>query len=73
MLLDYFAEVGDAIEFLMALGSMIGLLGIIFGLIGMMVLGKLSRRSMIPLLVISVLLVAVCGLYTGIKYFRIHV
>ena len=68
---DYFEAVGDAIEFLIAVGSILGFLGLIVGILGLMYSGPFYRHKMIGVIVCSIILLAVCGLYTGLKYFRI--
>ena len=72
MIFDYFDGVEESIEFLIALGSIIGMLGIIVGILGWLFLGQFKRHKMISVIVVSVILLAVCGLTTGIKYFRIY-
>jgi hypothetical protein len=71
MLFDYFNGVGEAVEFLIALGSIIGMLGLIIGLLGTLVFGHFQRRKMIGVIIVSIILLTVCGLHTGLKYFRI--
>ena len=71
MLFDYFDGIAEAIEFLIALGSIIGLLGLIVGILGWLFMGQFQRHKMIGVLVVSIILLGVCGLYTGVKYFRI--
>lgn len=73
MLFDYFDGIEEAIQFLMALGSAIGLLGLIVGILGWMFLGQFNRQKMVGILVVSVILLAVCGLYTGIEYFHLDI
>jgi len=72
MIFDYFDGIGEAIEFLMALGSIIGVLGFIVGLLGILFLGQFKRHKMVGVIVVSIILLAVCGLHTGIRYFRIY-
>lgn len=72
VLLDYFEEVFNGIEFLIALGSILGLLGFIVGLIIFIFGGPRVRLRMLGLMITSIILIAVCGLHTGTKYFRIH-
>ena len=72
MLFDYFDMVNDGIEFLLALGSIIGLLGFIIGILGWLFLGRFSRHKMIGVIVVSLVLLIVCGINTGIHYFRIY-
>lgn len=70
---DYFDGVKDSIQFLIALGSIMGLLGLIVGILGWMFLGQFNRRSMVGLIFGSVILLAVCGVYTGIEYFQLDI
>ncbi|MFO7797522.1 MAG: hypothetical protein ACQERB_12825 [Promethearchaeati archaeon] len=70
---NYFDMIGEAIEFLIAFGSIMGVLGLIIGVLGMMTLPRYKRSSMYFVLGISILLIAVCGLQTGMRYFRIGV
>ncbi|MFX1320799.1 MAG: hypothetical protein ACFFAQ_04055 [Promethearchaeota archaeon] len=73
MIFDYFDGIEEAIQFLLALGSAIGLLGLIVGILGWMFLGQFNRQKMIGVLVASVILLAVCGVYTGIEYFHLDI
>ena len=68
---DYFEEVLEGIEYLIALGSIVGLLGFLIGMIFLIWGGQRYRSKMIGVIVASFVLLAVCGLNTGIKYFRI--
>ncbi|MFX0002948.1 MAG: hypothetical protein ACFE9C_08505 [Candidatus Hodarchaeota archaeon] len=72
MIFDYFDGVAEAVEFLMALGSIIGMLGLIIGILGWLSLGQFQRHKMIPVIVASIILLTICGINTGIKYFRIY-
>lgn len=72
MLFDYFDQIGEAIEFLLALGSIIGLLGLIVGILGWLFLGQFQRHKMIGVVVVSIVLLIVCGIDTGLRYFRIY-
>ncbi|NVM34424.1 MAG: hypothetical protein HWN81_02435 [Candidatus Lokiarchaeota archaeon] len=72
ILFDYFDGIAEAIEFLIALGSIIGLLGLIVGILGWLFMGKFQRHKMIGVVVVSIILLGVCGLYTGVRYFRIY-
>ncbi len=72
MIFDYFDGLEEAIEFLLALGSIIGMLGFIAGLFGLLFLGQFNRHKMVGVLIVSVLLLVVCGLNTGMRYFRIN-
>lgn len=68
---DYFGRLTDAIEFLIALGSIIGLLGLVIGIIFIALGGKRLRWKMIGVIIVSIILIGICGLNTGVKYFRI--
>lgn len=72
MIFDYFDGIAEAIEFLIAFGSIIGLLGLIVGILGWLFLGQFQRHKMIGVIVVSIILLGVCGLYTGVRYFRIY-
>jgi len=68
---DYFEDVLEGFEFLIALGSLIGLVGVIIGLIFILWGSSRVRIKMISVTIVSLLLLVVCGFSTGIKYFRI--
>ena len=72
MIFDYFDGIAEAIEFLMALGSIVGMLGLIIGIIGWFGLGQFQRHKMFGVIIVSIILLAICGIHTGIKYFRIY-
>jgi hypothetical protein len=69
----YFDAIGEGIEFLIALGSIAGLLGLIIGILGMLTLPRYKRHSMYFVLGISIVLLTVCGFQTGVRYFRIGI
>ncbi len=71
VLLDYFDQFIDGIEFLIALGSIIGLLGLIVGFIFLIWGGPRMRGRMIGVLIFSFILLGVCGFNTGLIYFRV--
>ena len=73
MIFDYFDGVAQAVEFLIALGSIVGLLCLIIGILGWVSLGQFQRHKMLGVIVVSIILLAVCGIHTGIKYFGIRV
>ena len=54
---NYTFEVAQGIEFLIAVGSIIGT--------------KRMRGTMIIVIIVSFVLLGVCGFSTGLKYFRI--
>ncbi len=68
---DYFESVLEGIEYLIALGSILGLLGFIIGGILLIWGGQRYRFKMIGVIIASFILLGVCGLSTGIKYFKI--
>ena len=68
---NYFEKVLEGVEYLIALGSIVGLLGFIIGMILLVWGGQRYRYKMIGVIVASFILLGVCGLSTGIKYFRI--
>lgn len=72
MIFDYFDGIAEAIEFLMALGSIIGMLGLIVGILGFLFLGQFQKHKMTGVIIVSIILLAICGVHTGIKYFRIY-
>ena len=59
---NYFNSIGEGVEYLIAVGSIIGLLGLIFGFIMMLAGGKRYQRTALPILVVAFILVAICGL-----------
>ena len=71
VMFDYFEDVLEGFEFLIAFGSLIGLVGFIVGLIFVVWGSSRLRYKMMGVTVVSLLLLAVCGFSTGIKYFRI--
>ncbi|MHA2183096.1 MAG: hypothetical protein ACXAAH_16885 [Promethearchaeota archaeon] len=72
MMFDFFDMFGEAVEFLIALGSIMGFLGLIIGILGWLFLGQFQRHKMIGVIVVSVILLAICGTHTGLKYFHIY-
>lgn len=70
---EYAGQVADGFEFLIAVGSMLGILLVIIGLLGVAFASKLHKKEFIFLLLIGVILMAVCGSSFGIRYFRLHV
>ena len=72
MMFDYFDSVGESIEFLIALGSILGVLGLIVGILGWIFLGQFQRHKMIGVIFGSIVLLVLCGSSTGFKYFHIY-
>jgi len=71
VLYDYIDQLIDGIEFLIALGSIIGLLGLIVGFIFLIWGSSRMRGRMIGVLIFSMILLGVCGFNTGLIYFRV--
>lgn len=69
---NYFETLGDGIEFLIALGSVIGLLGIIISILGLIVLSKYYKTKVLLVLLASIILICLCGLNTGLIYFGLY-
>lgn len=72
MMFNYFEAVQEAIDFLIALGSILGFLMLIVGIIGWLFLGQFQRHKMIGVIIVSIILLSICGLSTGFKYFHIY-
>ena len=72
MIFDYFDQVGEGIEFLIAFGSIMGVLGFIVGLV-FFIFGGRMRYKMTGVMIGSLILIAICGISTGFNYFRIYV
>ncbi|TFG24941.1 MAG: hypothetical protein EU533_01625 [Promethearchaeota archaeon] len=71
VLFDYLDQLTDGIEFLIAFGSIIGVLGLIIGFVALFISGSRMRKHVIALMVFSFILVIICGFDTGINYFHI--
>lgn len=72
VIFDYFDWFTEGINFLVALGSIIGILGLVVGFILFMWGGNRLRLRMLGVIVVSVILLALCGVETGIRYFSIY-
>ena len=72
MIFDFLDSIAGGVEFLIALGSISGLLLLIVGVLGWVFLGQFARHKMIGVVVMGIILLAVCGFSTGIKYFHIY-
>ena len=72
MIFDYFDKVAESVEFLIALGSIMGFLMLIVGILGWIFLGQFKRHKMISVIVVAIILLTVCGFSTGIKYLHIY-
>lgn len=71
VVMDFFDSFMEGIEFLIALGSIIGLLGLLIGFIFLIWGTPKMRGKMIGVILMSFILLCVCGINTGIYYFRI--
>ena len=67
----YFAKVLEGIEFIVALGSLIGFTLIIIAIVLLLLGGRYNKRAAYRLIIIGIILLAICGVNTGISYFRI--
>ncbi len=68
---DYFGSFADGIELIIALGSIMGFLGLVIGLLGAMTMSSRLKAKFYGLMVVSFILLGICGLQTGVRYFRI--
>ena len=71
VMFDYFESVLEGVEFLIALGSLVGLVGFFVGIIFIIWGGSRLRYKMLGITLVSLILIVVCGFSTGFKYFRI--
>ena len=71
VLFDYFEELLEGFEYIIAFGSLVGILGLIVGIILAIWGGSRLRYKMLGVIIFSFVLLAVCGFDTGFKYFRI--
>jgi hypothetical protein len=69
---DYIDDLESGIEFLIALGSILGILGLVVGFVLYIWGGGRLRRHMLGVIIFSIALLAVCGLDTGMKYFNVY-
>lgn len=72
VIFDYFKDVAEGVKFLIALGSVIGLLGFILGLIFFIFGTSRLRLTMLGVIITSLILISICGVHTGTKYFHIY-
>ena len=68
---DYVDELFNGFEFIIALGSVIGLIGVIVGLIFIIWGGGRYKYKMTGVIIVSFILLGLCGFDTGIKYFHL--
>lgn len=72
VLFDYYDGFQEGIEFLIALGSIMGLLGLILGFIFVIWGSSRMRKSMVGVIIVSIILLGLCGFETGLRYFSIY-
>jgi hypothetical protein len=65
----YLSEVSEGARFFIAFASLMGFLGLITGFFLFLIEKK--KRYAITLIIISIMLMWMTGIYTGLKYFRI--
>jgi hypothetical protein len=68
---SYFSDVLAGIDFLMALASLIGFFGAIVGVALLFLGGRQFKSKALKVIMISIILLALFGYQTGIKYFRL--
>jgi hypothetical protein len=71
VLFDYFDDLATGLEFLIALGSIVGLLGLIVGFVALFISSSRMRKHVLGLMLFSFILTVICGFDTGLKYFNI--
>ncbi|MBY9018892.1 MAG: hypothetical protein KGD66_08680 [Candidatus Lokiarchaeota archaeon] len=71
VIFDYFDDLGTGMEFLIALGSILGMLGLVVGFIVFIWGGGRLKKQMLGVIIFSIALLAICGLDTGVNYFHI--
>jgi len=71
VVLDYIENMIDGVEYLLAIGSIIGILGFVVGILFFVWGGPRIRYRMLGVIIGSIILLAVCGITTGFTYFRI--
>ena len=69
---SYFSDILAGIDFLIALASLIGFFGAIVGVALLFLGGRQFKSKGLKVLVISIVLLALFGYQTGIKYFRLR-
>ena len=74
MILESYADgFAEGLEFLMAFGSVMGLLILIAGLLGMLIMPRYKRNSMCLVLIVGFVLLMLCGVSTGLEYFGVRI
>ncbi|MBN1801094.1 MAG: hypothetical protein JW891_06265 [Candidatus Lokiarchaeota archaeon] len=73
MMFDYFDSMENGIEYLIALGSIVGVLGLVVCFVFLLVGTKRLRMSLISVMILCIALISLCGLYTGFNYFHLNI
>jgi hypothetical protein len=68
---SYFSEVLEGFEFLIALGSLIGIFGIVIGGFMLFLGGRPFKSKGLKIMLVSIILLGLFGFNTGLKYFRL--
>jgi len=68
---NYIDKVFEAIEFVMAVGSLLGIFGLLYAAAWWNFSTGKRKAMLLKLVVASLGLIVLCGLYTGIKYFHL--
>ena len=71
VIFDYIDDLESGMEFLIALGSILGFIGLAVGFIVFIWGGGRLKKQMLGVIVFSIALLAICGLDTGVNYFHI--
>jgi len=69
---SYFTKVVEGYEFLIAFLSLIGFIGLLVGFAMLLVLGRYNRSNAFKIIIISIIILSLTGLATGINYFHIE-
>ncbi len=67
----YVSSVEDGLEFLIAFFSLLGFIGLLAGFGILFLGGRFNRGAAFKVIIISLIIVGITGMYTGVKYFRL--
>ena len=67
----YFSQVLEGFQFIIAFLSLLGFIGVLVGFAILFIGGRFNRGAAFKVIIISLIIVGLTGMYTGIKYFRI--
>lgn len=68
---SYLADVFEGVDFLLALGSLVGFFGTVLGFAMLVMGGRQYKSKGLKVLLVGLILLALFGTQTGIKYFRL--